>query len=298
MAVTVMRYESEATFNPIADARDHCSISELSEQDESEVLDFLTLRPLHTVYMASLIRDNGLVSPRNRGSFYACRSRCGQLEGVGLIGHATIVEARNQGSLSAFARLARNCENAYLIRGERDTINEFWRHYANAEELPRLICGELLFEQRDPPPLVETIEGLRPATLSDLEQVMRVNATMAFKEGGINPLQKDPAGFRQRTARRIDQSRVWVWVQDSKLIFKADVIAETPEAVYLEGIHVHPEERLKGHGTRCLSQLGSILLTRSKSICLTMNQENKKAVAFYAKAGYKFHSHYETIYLR
>ena len=123
-------------------------------------------------------------------------------------------------------------------------------------------------------------------------------AAMAFQEAGISPLNSDPGGFRQRTARRIEQGRVWIWTSEDKLMFKADVVAETPEAIYLEGVHVHPEERLKGYGSRCLSQLGSILLTRSKSICLTMNQENKKALAFYEKAGYKFHSHYETIYLR
>ncbi len=298
MAVTVMRYESEATFNPIADAPDPCIVSELSEQDEPEVLDFLAARPVHTVFMASLIRDNGLVSPRNRGSFYASRSRCGQLEGVALVGHATMIEAYTESSLASLARLARNCQNAHLIRGERKTINRFWKHYANPEQEPRLICRELLFEQREAPPVKEVVSDLRPATLSDLDRVLVVNASMAFEEGGISPLQSDPGGFRQRTARRIEQGRVWIWTRDDKLMFKADVIAETPEAVYLEGVHVHPEERLKGYGSRYLSQLGSILLTRSKSICLTMNQDNKKALAFYEKAGYKFRSHYETIYLR
>lgn len=41
--------------------------------DEGEVLDFLAERPVHTVVMAGLIRDNGLESPFNRGTFYACR---------------------------------------------------------------------------------------------------------------------------------------------------------------------------------------------------------------------------------
>jgi len=248
--------------------------------------------------MASLIRDNGLVSPHNRGSFYACRGRYGQLEGVALVGHATMIEAYTESSLASLARLARNCQNAHLIRGELKTINRFWKHYANPEQEPRLICRELLFEQREAPPVKEVVSDLRPATLSDLDRVLVVNASMAFEEGGISPLQSDPGGFRQRTARRIEQGRVWIWTRDDKLMFKADVIADTPEAVYLEGVHVHPEERLKGYGSRYLSQLGSILLTRSKSICLTMNQDNKKALAFYEKAGYKFRSHYETIYLR
>jgi hypothetical protein len=31
---------------------------------------------------------------------------------------------------------------------------------------------------------------------------------------------------------------------------------------------------------------------------LTINQQNKNALAFYTKSGYQFHSNYETIYLR
>jgi predicted GNAT family acetyltransferase len=41
-----------------------------------------------------------------------------------------------------------------------------------------------------------------------------------------------------------------------------------------------------------------MLLERSESICLTVNEKNKTALKFYEKAGYQFHSHYETIYLR
>jgi ribosomal protein S18 acetylase RimI-like enzyme len=298
MAVTVMQYESEGTLNPFKTAPETCITSELSAPDEPEVLDFLAARPIHTVFMASLIRDNGIVSPRNRGSFYACRNRTGQLKGVGLIGHATIIEAQTDDVIASFARLAGDRLNARLIRGEREQVNSFWAHYAYPAQQPRRICQELLYEQRGPLPLVEPVDDLRLATLDELDQVSDVNAAMAFQEGSVSPLQSDPVGFRQRTARRIELGRVWVWVQDGKLIFKADVIAETPEAVYLEGIHVHPEERLKGHGLRCLTQLGSTLLTRSKSICLTLNQNDKKAKAFYEKAGYKFQSHYETIYLR
>ena len=36
-----------------------------------------------------LIRDNGIVSSLNRGTFYGCRDLNGNLEGVALVGHAT-----------------------------------------------------------------------------------------------------------------------------------------------------------------------------------------------------------------
>src|SRR5215208_6363229 len=67
---------------------------ELKDEDKNEVLAFLEERPVHTVAMAGFIRDNGLVSPLNRGTFYGCRNSEGRLEGVALIGHATLIDAR------------------------------------------------------------------------------------------------------------------------------------------------------------------------------------------------------------
>jgi uncharacterized protein len=299
MAVTLMQQESPAAiFEEFASAPEACTISELYQEDEAEALQFLAARPIHTVFMSSLIRDNGLASPYNRGSFYACRDRQGNLEGVGLLGHATLIEARTEAALSTFARLARNCFNAHLIRGERKTINQFWKLYASPEQEPRFVWREFLLEQKETLPPLEPVDDLRRATLDDLDQVLKVNAGLAFQERGINPLNLDPAGFRRRTARRIEQGRVWVWIQEERMTFKADVLAETPQATYLEGVHVHPEERMKGYGTRCLTQLSSILFARTESICLTVDQRNKKALAFYERAGYQFRGDYETIYLQ
>lgn len=298
MAVTLIRNESAAKFNVFENTLEACNVSELSQTDEAEVLDFLSARPVHTVFMASLIRDNGMANPQNRGSFYACRDGLGRLDGVALVGHATLVEARTESSVAAFARLARNCHNSHLIRGESKTIDCFWKHYANSGQEPRLVSRELLFQQYELPAPCEAVDDLRPANLDDLDQVMKVNAAMAFQEAGVSPFNHDPSGFRQRTARRIEKDRIWIWVREGRLIFKADIVAETPQVVYLEGVHVHPEERLQGYGLRCMTQLGSILLARTESICLTINQQNKKALKFYAKGGYQFHSDYETIYLR
>src|SRR5204863_872492 len=141
-----------------------------------------------------LIRDNGLVSPKNRGSFYGSRNRSGQLEGVSLIGHATLIEAHTESALIGFARMARNCQSAHLIRGEREAINTFWQYYADAGR-ERLINREMLFELNANPTPAEDVPGLRPASAADLDKILKVNASMALEEGGISPLQTDPGGF-------------------------------------------------------------------------------------------------------
>ena len=67
----------------------------LTNEHQPEILAFLAARPLHTVIMAGHIRDNGVVSAFNRGTFHAYRGLQGSLEGVALIGHATLMETRS-----------------------------------------------------------------------------------------------------------------------------------------------------------------------------------------------------------
>ena len=264
---------------------------------ESEVLAFLAAHPLDTVVMAGLIRDNGLVSPLNRGTFYACRDEEGRLEGVALIGHVTMVKSSTEAALESFAQLAQDFRQAHVILGEQGEVRRFWNYYARAGQPMRLICRELMFEQRWPVEVRESV-NLRQATLDDIELVMPVHAQIAFEESGVNPMERDPEGFRRRTARRIEQGRVWVLTDDGRLIFKADVIADTPEAVYIEGVYVNPEERGKGYGVRCVSQLSRTLLERTRSVCLLVNEQNNGAQDCYRRAGYKNRGYCETIYLR
>jgi uncharacterized protein len=265
--------------------------------DEGEVLDFLAERPVHTVVMAGLIRDNGLESPFNRGTFYACRDSEGRLAGVALVGHATFVEARTEAALRAFAGLAQKERGAHMILGEQGLIHRFWGHYAPAGQTPRLFCRELLFEQRWPVEACEPVPELRRATLDDLMLVMPVHAAMAYEESGVNPLEVDLAGFRLRCARRIEHGRVWVLVEDGNLVFKADVASETPDCTYVEGVYVEPASRKRGHGLRCLSHLGRTLLAGSESVCALVNEQNLVAQSLFLRAGYKLRGYYETIFL-
>lgn len=269
----------------------------LTEQDRAEVLEFLAKRPLHTVAMVSLIADNGLVSPLNRGIFYGCRNRDGKLEGVALIGHATLMETTTDRALEAFAGLATKCSSAHLIIGEKQRIDDFWNYYAEGGKEIRLAAQELLLELRWPLEVRKEISDLRKATLDDLELVVAVHAQLAMDESGMNPMETEPEGFRQRCARRIEQGRTWVWVEGGKLIFKAEVFSKTPEVIYLEGVWVIPSLRGQQIGLRCMSQLAHKLLLHTQSLSLLVNETNKAATLFYKRAGYKVRSIYQTIFL-
>ncbi len=162
----------------------------------------------------------------------------------------------------------------------------------------RLACRELLFELTEKIDTSNEVEGLRLATIADLDLIAPVHAAMAEAESGINPLEVDRRGFLDRCARRINKNRVWIIVEDERLIFKADVQAETSEVIYLEGIYVCEQMRGTGIGRRSLTQLCQSLLTRTRSICLLANEENEQAHAFYRLCGFKRISSYDTVFLK
>src|SRR6266545_6150996 len=104
---------SRVQFLPTASAPDEVEL--LNDKNLAEVLSFLSRHPIQTVGMVGLIHDNGLQSPLNRGAFYGCRNYLGQLEGVALIGHATLMETDSDRALKAFAQTAQSCTSAHLI---------------------------------------------------------------------------------------------------------------------------------------------------------------------------------------
>lgn len=272
----------------------------LARGAEAEVVEFLSERPVHAINLLGLIADNGLVSPHNRGTFYACRDERGRLEGVALIGHATLFEARTPRALRAFARAAQSRPNLHLVLGESGPVAEFWRLYRAEGQPLRLACRELLFQmdRGDMENGSEAVEGLRLATREDLPLIMPVQARMVEDESGLDPRLTDPEGFLRRCERRIDRGRTSVLTEGGRLVFKAEVMAEAEGVVYLEGIYVAPEERGQGVGLRCLSRLTSELLRRGTSVCLLVNERNESAHAFYRRAGFRFDCHYDTIFLR
>ncbi len=273
------------------------TLCELTEEDRNEVLGFLGERPTQNVCMTGFVRDNGLVSPHNRGTFYGCRNSEGRLEGVAVIGHATLLDARTPRAMQEFGLVAQTHTRTHMIMGEVEAVEQFWNYYADEGQEMRRACRELLFEVRHAMDTHDDSLEMRLANLADLDQIVPVQAAMAEAESGINPFAVDPEGFRGRCARRIEMGRTWVLEQEGKLVFKADIQADTPDVIYLEGVWVSPAERGKGIGRKCMRQLSSSLLSRSKSVCVLVNEDNMRAHTFYRMCNFKMRGVYDSIFL-
>ena len=263
---------------------------------EKHILSALSRNSLTNVIMAGFICDNGFNSPLNRGRFYACRDERNSVEGVALIGHTILFEAFSDRAIESFAALARRDSTHHLLMGEHNAVERFWSYYSSKDQAPRLVCPILFLERREPFAERSEVSGLRVATRDDLEHVVQAQAAMAFEISGVDPLKKDPAGFRERYLRRIEKKRVWVLIEDGQLVFKTDILADTPEANYIEGVYVRPEDRGKGLGRRCLTELGRILLKRTKALYLFVENESTQTKLFYMNLGFNVAGQYDLLY--
>jgi len=285
---TNMSHEAAPAKAPFLRATASVPAFRLTWSDEAEVLRFLAVNPVQTVVMSSYIADNGIESELNRGTFYGHRAPDGSLDGVALIGHSTLVEARSDEAMTALTFAAKTTDvPVHLIMSNGNDAQVFFDQMTDGISEPRLRCVEERFEAAFPFAVQSCEYAIENADMSQLEAVAKAQAEIAFIECGVDPMLRDREGFLKRVARRIDQNRVFSVFENGKLLFKADIIAETNETIYLEGIYVDPDLRGKGIGPRCLAALTVQLLSRVPNICLLTNVDFVNAQKSYQKAGYR-----------
>lgn len=268
----------------------------LTEADKQEVLEFLSTRPVDTVILAGLIRDHGIVSKEHRGTFFGCRDANGVLAGVAMIGRNLLFEAHTDEAIAALAIQARECPDVRMIFAEEEKLRSFWRWYKPDAVMPEptrhqmIRSCNLLAE-------IETVEDIRIATLDDLDPIVSAHAEMVLAETGVDPLVADPDGFRMRCAGRVEKGRVWVWFKNGELIFKTDIVTETADAAYSEGLWVNPKERGKGYATRCLTSLCRRISAASMRLCGFLDAKHTLSNSIYGKAGFMAVAEYAKVYI-
>ncbi|HEY3541049.1 MAG TPA: GNAT family N-acetyltransferase, partial [Gaiellaceae bacterium] len=173
---------------------------------------------------------------------------------------------------------------ARMIIGEETAVSELWDAAAYRMPTPRDDRpGQPVYRLDEAPQPGET--GLRPATLADLERLVPACAAAHYEEIGIDPLRRDPDGFRWRTRAQIEEGRSWLWLEDDVILFKAEASAWTPSAVQLQQVWVDPDARRRGYAARAMRDLCRVLLEQVPTVCLFVRPENAPALHLYDSIG-------------
>ena len=173
---------------------------------------------------------------------------------------------------------------ARMIIGEERAVDELWGEVRGRMPKPRDDRpGQPVYVLESLPEPGET--RLRAATTRDLELLVPACAEAHREEIGIDPLRRDPEGFRWRTRAQIEEGRSWLWVEEGVICFKAEASAWTPSAVQLQQVWVDPRVRDRGNAKRALRDLCRLLLAKVPAVCLFVRPENGPAIALYEGIG-------------
>ncbi|HEY3051668.1 MAG TPA: GNAT family N-acetyltransferase [Gaiellaceae bacterium] len=237
-----------------------------------QILDYCAGDPIERVFLEDAAR-------RGHARFRAVQGENG-LEALCYFGANVVPSGRGCGAF-AYDTASRGTR---MIIGEEEAVSELWGDAETVMPRPREDRPGQPVYAIDEPPQGDS-SGLRPATLDDLELLLPACAATHLEELGVDPLRRDPAGFRRRTAAQIDEGRSWLWAERGTILFKAEASAWTPSAVQLQQVWVDPEARRQGHGTRGLSDLCRLLLERTPTVCLFVRPENEPALRLYEGIG-------------
>jgi hypothetical protein len=243
------------------------------EPSTEQILAYCAESPIERVFLEDVAR-------RRQGRFVGVEDEDGVLAALCHLGTNVVPSGLG---CESFVDDARRAAPRMLI-GEQEAVTALWeagrRKLGKARE-DRL--GQPVYVISEPPKPGNT--GLRAARGSDLDLLVPACARAHFEELSVDPLQRDPNGFRWRTRAQIEEGRSWAWIEDGMILFKAEASAWTPEAVQLQQVWVDPPARRRGNAERALRDLIGLLLEQVPAVCLFVRAENTPAIRLYEAVG-------------
>jgi len=247
-------------------------VSDPFEPALEQILAFCAEDPVERVFLEDVAR-------RRLGRFTAF-AEDGALTALCHVGANVVPSGDECGRFADAAARGR----ARMVIGDEHAVTELWDVLRGLMPAPRDDRpGQPVYAISAPPAAGET--GLRAAREADFELLLPACAAAHKEEIGVDPMARDPDGFRWRTRSQIEEGRSWLWVEDGAIRFKAEASAWTPEAVQLQQVWVDPPVRRNGYAARALRDLIRLLLEDVPAVCLFVRAENAPAIALYESVG-------------
>jgi uncharacterized protein len=258
------------------------NVGEPIEPSLDQIVDFCAGDPVERVFLEDVAR-------RGLGRFSGFTEN-GRLTALCHVGANVVPSGRDCGRFAEVTARGR----ARMIIGDEVPVTQLWDVVAGRMPDPRDDRpGQPVYVIDEAPAPGET--GLRAATERDYELLLPACAAAHEEEIGIDPMTRDPEGFRWRTRSQIEEGRSWLWMEDGTILFKAEASAWTPSAVQLQQVWVDPPVRKLGYAQRGMRDLIRLLLERVPTVCLFVRPENSAAIRVYEAVGMRRHGSYRSL---
>lgn len=246
--------------------------------------------PVANVFVLSRLLGGGLVPARGGAEVWGY-SVGGTLTSLLYVGANVVPVEADIGAVEAFAaRAARSARRCSSIVGPAAAVLPLWERLAPvwgpAREVRR---AQPLLAVAAPDPGVVPDRGVHVVARSQLDVVMPACVAMFTEEVGVSPLGGDGGVlYRCRIAELVDSGRAFARIEDSAVVFKAEIGAATPAVCQVQGVWVDPAHR--GRGLAAPGVAAVVALARSSvapTVSLYVNDFNTPALATYRRVGFR-----------
>ncbi|MEO8380672.1 MAG: GNAT family N-acetyltransferase [Acidobacteriota bacterium] len=267
------------------------SVRLLAEDDFKDALEFLQRDPLINVYLISRLLEERMLA----ASQIAVVRYNGAIVLVASL--ATNIVMADDPSISreiidcAVALIAERILMRMLpvraIISPAHLVETLWTGLRSRLDPPTVVRLNqpvyALRQRLDYPDLTVSRHG----QMRDLDQLVPACAAMHLEEVGIDPLDRDALGYRERIRELIEKKRSVLRMVDGQVATKCEYSAVTSDAVQLMGVWTHPAYRRQGLSRELLREVCGHLSRKSKTVTLFVNDFNTPAVALYESLGFR-----------
>jgi len=131
------------------------------------------------------------------------------------------------------------------------------------------------------------LKAARYSAMKDLDDLVPACASMHMEEVGIDPLERDASGYRERIRELIERKRSVILVREGRIVAKCEYSAVTSDAVQLMGVWTNPHCRRRGYGRELLREVCGHLFRKGKTVTLFVNAFNLPAIGLYETLGFQ-----------
>ena len=197
----------------------------------------------------------------------------------------------------AFIELVDSTKRRFAsIVGDRYSVDLLWGVLAPYFEPPRVFRKSQPLMTLTQRKMVKADARVRQSEPTDLPLLFPACVAMFEEEIGISPTLNDGGiSYRSRLAELIVQQRSFVRFEQGELIFKAEIGVLTPQVAQIQGVWTRPDLRGMGIGTSGIAAVIDLILLRTPTVSLYVNDFNTPALKAYQKVGFHQHSEMASI---
>jgi len=267
------------------------SVRSLGESDRFSALAFLEREPLLNAYLISKIFDEGMTASQLLEVKIEGEPICLASVASNVV-MAVAPDCRDEERKLAIALLGERILSRTIpvraIISDATLVEMLWNHLRIRLDPPTVVrMNQPIYSLKQTDELLPDLQRVRYADVGDLDALVPACASMHREEVGIDPLERDAGGYRQRIRELIAKRRSLVLVERRRIVFKCEFSAVTSATVQLMGVWTSPDFRRQGYARAGLREICGHILRQKKDVTLFVNDFNTAAVRLYESLGFQ-----------